>query len=82
MERDQARKTGKFCSDPEKYQVSELRALADTESFNYGIPHGKGACHGAIAIHMAILMGSIHLNLIYERRQRSFGVQMAMREKR
>ena len=35
-------KTGKFCSDPEKYQVSELRALADTESFNYGIPHGKG----------------------------------------
>lgn len=35
-------KTGKFCSDPEKYTVSELRALADTESFNYGIPHGKG----------------------------------------
>lgn len=35
-------KTGKFYSDPEKYTVSELRALADTESFNYGIPHGKG----------------------------------------
>ena len=35
-------KTGKFCSDPEKYTVSELRALADTESFKYGIPHGKG----------------------------------------
>lgn len=35
-------KTGGFCSDPEKYTVSELRALADTESFNYGIPHGKG----------------------------------------
>lgn len=35
-------KTGDFCSDPEKYTISELRALADTESFNYGIPHGKG----------------------------------------
>lgn len=34
--------TEKYFSDPTCYTKEELSAIADTESFNYGIPHGKG----------------------------------------
>ncbi len=33
---------GTYDSDPEHYQLSELAPVANTESFNYGIPSGKG----------------------------------------
>lgn len=37
--------TEKYLSDPTCYTKEKLSAIADTESFNYGIPHGKGG-HG------------------------------------
>ncbi|MBB1062987.1 DUF3114 domain-containing protein [Limosilactobacillus fastidiosus] len=33
--------TGRIDSDPTNYSVKELEAVANTESFNYGIPHGN-----------------------------------------
>lgn len=34
--------TEKYLSDPTCYTKEKLSAIADTESFNYEIPHGKG----------------------------------------